>query len=114
VFQDRSSGRLIGRNYPLGSSPIRSRSGLIGSPDCHHSSRSGKYHQFLHPTKEHRAVAAKSPETTFISFLSQSQAVSRRPLLVNLPGVLCPLKHPPYPQLGQAAGPFVVPPSSKT
>jgi hypothetical protein len=41
------------------SSPIRSRSGLVDSPNRDHSSHLGKYQQFLHSTKEHRAVLAK-------------------------------------------------------
>ena len=114
MVSDRSSGRLIGGNYPPGSSPIRSRLGLTGSFDCNHSSRFGKYHQFFFyiPPKDTALQPQRSQETTFIGFPS-----------VAGPSVACrnsrvfyahrtPTITPPPTRPG--CGTFVVLPSSTT
>jgi hypothetical protein len=94
------------------SSPIRSRSGLVDSSNRDHSSHLGKYHQFLHPTKEHRAVPAKIAGDDIRQLSLSCRFVNRLPLLVNLPSVLCSLKHPLYPPTWPGYRTFVVPLSS--
>lgn len=110
----RSSGRLIGGNYPP-SSPIRSCSGLTGSPQLRPlplawASTTNSYI----PPKEHHAVPAKIAGDDVRQLSLSRRSVSRLPLLVNLLSVLCPLKHPPYPPTWPGRGTFVVPLSSTT
>jgi hypothetical protein len=80
-------------------------------PDYNHSSRFGKYHQFLHPPKN-TALQPQRLQTTFISFPSvtgrQSLAAIRKSS-----GLFVPTGTPTVPpNFVQGCGTFVVSPLS--